>query len=555
MTDRGRDPPALPIPPTVEEPGAFLDRLEGSARVAAGFLSPVDASALDALAVACARGAGAHEIAIGEGLDLLARTGGDVRLGYSGVGDLARERLGLPADQARRLRRNAARLRARPMLREAVLRGEVTSRKAEVVLRDAVGADEAYWVERAKVDTVRRLEASVRGGPEHEERDFHRLRIGLPPEQAKVVEVALEVAGILTGPTAPLWRRLEAMAMEFLCAYPIAPPEPIAQRPLPSPPAAWVAPPLPAPPPDVACGLRRPAAGLPGGPSGGDAADPEACEPAAASPPPDPYEVLDRLGRLVRERASRDEHLGRACLLIRRSLAFRRLGFASFDEYCADRLGLAPSTVRQRIVLERRLQELPALREALRSGRLSHEQARLVARVARTSDVAARIEEAAARTCVAYRRELEAEEHRQMWRAGELRATVPDEVGSLLADAIRSARAAKRGLTPGEALVEVALHFLLTWRAEVERQIRAADRVILRDGALCQVPGCSRPADHVHHVVSRAARGPLEPWNEISLCAIHHLRGVHGGSVRITGTAPGGLAFTLGEREVAAARA
>jgi ribosomal protein L22 len=305
----------------------------------------------------------------------------------------------------------------------------------------------------------------------------------------------------------------------------------------------------------VACVIPRPAAGLPGPSADGTADAGIFRAPIVADPTPDPYEVLDRLARLLRERAALEENLGRACLLLRRSGAFRRLGFARFDEYCADRLGLAPSTLRQRIALERRMQELPALREALRSGRLSYEQARLVARVATPSDVAARIEEAAARTCIAYRRELEGEEHRQMWRAGELRAMVPDEVDSLLEDALRSARASVRGLTPGEALVEVALHFIWTWKWEIERLIRAAHPVILRDGALCQVPGCSRPADHVHHVVSRAARGALEPWNEISLCAVHHLRGVHGGSVRITGTAPLGLEFTLGEREVAAARA
>ncbi len=255
MTERARDPPGSMSALTVEEPGAFLDRLERFLRAGPGLLSPVDLAALDALAVCCARGAGACEVAIGEGLDLLARSGGDVRLGYSGVGDLARERLGLPADQARRLRRNAARLRARPLLRQAVLRGEVTSRKAEVVLGDALGAAEAYWVERARVDTVRRLEAAVRAGPEPEERDFHRLRIGLPPGQAKVVEVALEVAGVLAGPAAPLWRRLEAIAMEFLSAFPLDPLERIAPRPPPAPPAGWAAPPAPDPPPDVACGV------------------------------------------------------------------------------------------------------------------------------------------------------------------------------------------------------------------------------------------------------------------------------------------------------------
>jgi hypothetical protein len=269
-----------------------------------------------------------------------------------------------------------------------------------------------------------------------------------------------------------------------------------------------------------------------------------------------PYDVLARLARLLRARAGQDELLGRACLLVRRFGTWRRSGFASFDGWCAERLGLAPSTVRQRLALERRLQELPALREALRSGRLSYEQARLVARVARPADVAARIEEAAATTCIAYRRALEGEEHRQMWRAGELRALLPDEVDWLLADALRAARAcARHGLTPGQALVLVALHFIRTWKDEVARRLRAADRVILRDGALCRIPGCSRAADHVHHLVPRSACGPLEPWNELSLCAVHHLRGVHGGTVRITGRAPDGLAFTLGEREVAAARA
>jgi hypothetical protein len=202
------------------------------------------------------------------------------------------------------------------------------------------------------------------------------------------------------------------------------------------------------------------------------------------------------------------------------------------------------------------MQELPALREALRSGRLSYEQARLVARVAAPADVEARIEEAAARTCIAYRRELEEEAHRQMWRAGELRAVVPDDVDSLLADAIRAARACSEpGITPGEALVAVALHFVLTWKDEMLRRIQATHPVILRDAGLCRIPGCSRAADHVHHVIRRSAGGLLERWNETSLCAVHHLRGVHGSSVRITGTAPDALRFVLGEKEAAATRA
>jgi len=268
----------------------------------------------------------------------------------------------------------------------------------------------------------------------------------------------------------------------------------------------------------------------------------------------DPYAVLEQLARLVAEHGAADERLGRVCLLVKRLALAQRLGYSGFDEYCVERLGLAVSTVRQRMALERRMQALPELRDALRARRLSYEQARLVARVATPSDVAARIDEAVGKTCIALLRDLEGEEDRQMWSAGELRAVVPDDVDSLLADAMRSARLhSERGLTPGEALVAVAFHFVETWEAEVRRLARGADPVILRDRGLCQVPVCSRAADHVHHVIPRSACGPLEPWNELSLCAVHHLRGVHAGNVSIRGRAPDGLAFFLGEREVAAA--
>ena len=66
---------------------------------------------------------------------------------------------------------------------------------------------------------MRRLEAAVRGGAEHADEDWHRLRIGLPPAEANVVEVALEIAGIVLGPTAPQWRRIGAVAMEFLAGH------------------------------------------------------------------------------------------------------------------------------------------------------------------------------------------------------------------------------------------------------------------------------------------------------------------------------------------------
>jgi hypothetical protein len=142
-----------------------------------------------------------------------------------------------------------------------------------------------------------------------------------------------------------------------------------------------------------------------------------------------------------------------------------------------------------------------------------------------------------------------------MWSTGELRAVVPEDVGEVIVDAIEAARRDHPGRSPGEALVAVALHFVETWAAEAIRLLKGAHPVILRDGGLCQVPGCSLPAAHVHHTRFRSAGGPLEAWNEMGACLPHHLLGIHRGRVLVSGRAPDGLDFVLGEREVKAARA
>jgi hypothetical protein len=49
-------------------------------------------------------------------------------------------------------------------------------------------------------------------------------------------------------------------------------------------------------------------------------------------------------------------------------------------------------------------------------------------------------------------------------------------------------------------------------------------------------------------VVFRSRGGGDEASNLTTLCAWHHLRGVHGGVLRCTGAAPGRLRFELGVR-------
>jgi hypothetical protein len=61
-----------------------------------------------------------------------------------------------------------------------------------------------------------------------------------------------------------------------------------------------------------------------------------------------------------------------------------------------------------------------------------------------------------------------------------------------------------------------------------------------RDRGLCTCPGCSKAADHVHHVEFRSHGGTDDEANLTSLCLSHHLHGVHGEYVRARGTAPAG---------------
>jgi hypothetical protein len=62
-------------------------------------------------------------------------------------------------------------------------------------------------------------------------------------------------------------------------------------------------------------------------------------------------------------------------------------------------------------------------------------------------------------------------------------------------------------------------------------------------------PGCSSFRNlHDHHIVFRSAGGSNATANRTTLCAWHHLRGIHAGIVRCRGAAPARLRFELGVR-------
>jgi hypothetical protein len=274
----------------------------------------------------------------------------------------------------------------------------------------------------------------------------------------------------------------------------------------------------------------------------------EAVEPLAA---PDLREVepeaLDaRLRDLVEKRERWDEVFGALALAFVRMRLATRLGFAGLGQHLAERLGMSRRAFEQRVWLERRMEELPQLRHARERGDLTYEKARLVAGVADAGSVNAWIRRAGEATCAELERAVASAEDAQACVRETLEARVPGRVAGILFAALRAAaEASGEPLDPGACLVRVARHFVETWEPLLRRRRTPSRRVQERDGGWCKAPGCSRPSAHGHHVVLRFRGDGDGLENTVSLCAPHHLRGIHGGLLRVTGTAPDGLAWRL----------
>jgi hypothetical protein len=102
--------------------------------------------------------------------------------------------------------------------------------------------------------------------------------------------------------------------------------------------------------------------------------------------------------------------------------------------------------------------------------------------------------------------------------------------------------------TSGEALGVMLDHAFSTWGA-LDQKVAARHKIFARDGWRCAVPGCSSMQNlHDHHIRFRSAQGGNAPENRITLCAFHHLRGVHAGLLRCVGRAPDGLRWEMGIR-------
>ena len=119
----------------------------------------------------------------------------------------------------------------------------------------------------------------------------------------------------------------------------------------------------------------------------------------------------------------------------------------------------------------------------------------------------------------------------------------PASLKVLLREAI--AAFAERLEPPWRGFERLLEHAWIEW----QQQPRHRDPVFARDGWRCAVPACtSRRNLHDHHLLFRSRGGGNARDNRITVCAWHHLRGIHQGRVRAWGTAPDDVTWELGVR-------
>jgi hypothetical protein len=456
-------------------------------------------------------------------------------LGHRCLGDYGRERLGCSARVLREWARVWRRLEELPLLRRAVLEGEIGWTVARKVAALATPESEAACLATVRGRTVRAVEAIVAafreaegqacaGADEDDAPDAEEpvvVRLACTARGAAMWHAAVELARRVAGEELPVWACAEAIAAEAASAWGAG--EELAAAPARSGEGAQ-----PKARPDEE-GLRHRAwPGL-------------SWRGAARQPPPEIAALgqgLERASALEVHRRLRaataflqriDFETGRALRQVLDRRLHRELGFESFGRYAAERLDLAPRTARRLVALARAEHRAPAVATAFRRGEIHAFQAATLRRVADEETGGAWVAWARAVTL----RRLEAE------TAAAPQATLvfhaPRDVALLFCAMLRRAG----------SLEALLAHALDTWRELGARFRDYAD--FERDGWRCTVPGCTaRKGLESHHVRFLSAGGPDEPGNRTTLCHFHHHRGVHARRVRIRGRAPDSLLFELG---------
>jgi len=433
-------------------------------------------------------------------------------LGFRNLSDWSRERIGVGARSVREWARVTRALAPLPRLRQAVELGEVSWTVARRIVSLVTPENEEACLATVRGRTVRAVDellravgASDEGAPERDDRVAVRVRCS--PAVATKWAAALELARRVSGESLAAWECAEAVAAECASAIPLD--------------DLSAASPAPAQPPkrrrdDSESGLRAAAwEHLDWRARRTRVDDRLACLSRGiddCSP-----RTLDRRFRAaIAFLQESDFEVGRVLKQVVNRTLYREIGFASFDRYVEERLDLSPRTARRLVRLARAEHTAPPVASAFREGRITLLQAELLLR---GGDVKRAVQ-------VTLRRLQDQTPEPVVFHA-------PPEVAGLFTGLV-----ARIGL---EAMLD---HAIETWLQAGRRFRDYAD--FERDGWRCTVPGCSARRNlQSHHIRYRSAGGPDESWNRTTLCAFHHQRGVHAGTVSIRGRAPDDLVYDL----------
>jgi len=470
------------------------------------------------------------------------------RLGFARLGDYTRERLSLSAREVQELARVAERLESLPAIAAAFAAGDLSWTQTRLLATAATPDSEHEWLALARDRTVRALEALVAHPPADPD-ERHRLRFSLrcPRRVRARWRQAIELARRMAGSELSLAQAAEVIAAEALSAAPA----PIDDRP-----------PRDAPPEPI----DTPADA---GWSPVDVPIPEDVEKLLELGPwGDPFTLDERLRAARRAMQRIDWQMGVLLRTFFDLRLHRAFGFPSASRYVAERLGLSARKARALIALERGLRRTPVLAAAYRGGTVSWLRALTVLPVATTDDAwVARAGEVTLRRLVAEvewaldRRdaglppappppdatlasvEWQMRAHHDETLDADITFAAPPSVVALFRGALDAFRPAGAPLWKGcEKVLE---HVCGEW----ESQPRHRDPVFVRDGWRCAVPACTSRANlHDHHVLYRSAGGDNSRENRVTVCAWHHLRGIHLGRIRAHGTAPHAIIWEIGLR-------
>ena len=147
---------------------------------------------VDAELVALARGEGRMKLRLGELLDALFVRGGHHELGFSSIDAYVIERAQQSAAWGRQARGVARRLREKGLdrIRGAVVSGDLSWSKAELLSRHATAETEVELLAQAIGSTVQSLKMRLEGAdPEREEADRETVAKAIPVSETEVAMV------------------------------------------------------------------------------------------------------------------------------------------------------------------------------------------------------------------------------------------------------------------------------------------------------------------------------------------------------------------------------